>query len=71
VRKDYPKTKPVEKSHREKYEESKTEFETYPDQYRNSYLLSHLSIDDYNRIRPKIQSFGNGKYVDLKNYEFW
>ena len=37
-----PKTKTLEKSHREKYEESKTEFETYPDQYRNSYLLSHL-----------------------------
>ena len=70
VRKDYPKTKPV-KTLRQIFEESKTEFETYPDQYRNSYLLSHLSIDDYNRIRPKIQSFGNGKYIDLKDYEFW
>jgi len=66
-----PKTKPVEKSHREKYEESKTEFETYPDQYKNSYLLSHLSIEDYNRILPKIQSFGSGKYTDLNDYEYW
>jgi hypothetical protein len=71
LRKDYPKTKPVEKSYRQKHEDSKTEFETYPDQYKNSYLLSHLSQEDYNRILPKIQSFGSGKYTDLNDYEYW
>jgi hypothetical protein len=50
----------TKKSYQELYEISKLEFETYPDQYRNSYLLSHLSIDDYNRIKPNIISLGNG-----------
>jgi hypothetical protein len=71
LRKDCPKTKPVVKSYREIVEESKTEFETYPDQYKNSYLLSHLSTEDYNRILPKIQSFGSGKYTELNDYEYW
>jgi hypothetical protein len=61
----------TKKSYQELYEISKLEFETYPDQYRNSYLLSHLSIDDYNRIKPNIISFCNGKNVDINNYEYW
>jgi len=61
----------TKKSYQELYEISKQEFETYPDQYRNSYLLSHLSIDDYNRIKPNIISFCNGKNVDINNYEYW
>lgn len=61
----------TKKSYQDLYEISKLEFETYPDQYRNSYLLSHLSIDDYNRIKPNIISFCNGKYVDINNYEYW
>ena len=61
----------TKKSYQELYEISKLEFETYPDQYRISYLLSHLSIDDYNRIKPNIISFCNGKNVDINNYEYW
>jgi hypothetical protein len=57
------------KSLKEYYEESKIEFESYPDQYRNSYQLSHLDIDDYNRLKPKIISLGNGKYNNMDNYE--
>jgi len=60
-----------EKTYIQKYEESQIEFENYPDQYKNSYLLSHLSVDDYSRIKPKIISFGNGKFTDLDNYEYW
>jgi len=60
-----------EKTYIQKYEESQIEFENYPDQYKNSYLLSHLSVDDYSRIKPKIISFGNGKFADLDNYEYW
>ena len=68
-----PKTKveKEEKTYRQKYEDSLLEFETYPDQYKNSYLLSHLSVDDYTRIKSKIISFGNGKLTDLDNYEYW
>jgi hypothetical protein len=53
------------------YEESQNEFERYPDQYKNSYLLSHLTCQDYDRIKPKIISFGNGSYLDIDNYDFW
>jgi len=68
-----PKTKveKEEKTYRQKYEDSIIEFESYPDQYKNSYLLSHLSTEDYARIKPKIISFGNGKFIDLDNYEYW
>jgi len=67
------KTKAVkeEKTYRQKYDDSLIEFQTYPDQYRNSYLLSHLSVEDYNRIKPNIISFGNGKFTDMDNYEYW
>jgi len=51
--------------------ESIKEFENYPDQYTNSYLLSHLTEQDYNKLLKNIISFGNGKYTDIINYEFW
>jgi hypothetical protein len=68
-----PKTKieKEEKTYRQKYEDSKIEFELYPDQYKNSYLLSHLSSDDYNRMIPNILSFGNGKFTSMNDYEYW
>lgn len=53
------------------YNQSTLEFESYPDQYTNSYLLSHLSLQDYERIKKNIISFGNGKYYDIQNYDFW
>jgi hypothetical protein len=71
---DYPAKQKIEKvrqTHHEHYENSKLEFENYPDQYKNSYLLSHLSQEDYIRIKSNILSFGNGKYVDIENYEYW
>jgi len=59
------------KSYQELYEISKQEFEYYPDQYKNSYMLSHLSKNDYERIKSNIISFGNGKYTNLEEYEYW
>ena len=53
------------------YQQSKNDFEMYPDQYKNSYILSHLTCEDYDRIKPNIISFGNGSYLDVDNYEFW
>ena len=52
-------------------EDSIIEFDTFPDLYKNSYLLSHLTIEDYNRIKKNIISFCNGKLCDINNYEFW
>jgi hypothetical protein len=65
------KKEPSKKSLKDVYDESIKEFEDYPDIYKNSYLLSHLTSDDYNRIKSKIVSFGNGKYIDIINYEYW
>lgn len=61
----------IKKSFTEIYKTSLIEFDTYPDQYKNSYLLSHLTIEDYNRIKKNIISFCDGKYTDLNNYEYW
>lgn len=54
-----------------KYLESQSLFDTYPDQYKNAYLLSHLTNDDYNRIKNRIISFCNGKLCNIDDYEFW
>lgn len=53
------------------HENSILEFNNYPDQYKNSFLLSHLSEVDYDRIKKNIISLGNGKYTDMNNYQFW
>jgi hypothetical protein len=56
---------------KEIYENSKKEFENYPEQYKNSYFLSHLSENDYNRIKPNIISFCNGNMKYIENYDYW
>lgn len=53
------------------YKDSLIEFETYPDDFKKSYLLSHLSVDDYNRIKPNIIGFCNKNKNKLDDYEFW
>jgi len=53
------------------YQKSIKEFELYPDQYTNSYFLSHLSDNDYARIKKNIISLGNGKYSNIDDYEYW
>ncbi len=63
--------KKEKKEYVDMYKESLIEFNSFPDQYKNSYLLSHLNNDDYNRIRKNIISFCNGKLCDINNYEFW
>ena len=55
----------------EYYEKSKEEFDNYPDIYKNSYLLSHLNDDDYIRIKKNIISYGNGKYKNIDDYDYW
>ena len=60
-----------EKSYQQTYDTSIIEFNNYPEQYKNSYLLSHLSLDDYIRIKKNIISFGNGKFTDMDNYDYW
>ena len=68
-------TIPLQKRSKEKeeiHQQSIQEFdEKYNNCFKNAYFLSHLTEDDFERIRNKIISFGNGKYTDLNNYEFW
>lgn len=59
------------KSKEEFHELSKKEFENMDDLFVHSYFLTHLTEEDYKRIRPNIQSFENGTKNDLQNYEFW
>jgi len=58
-------------SYQKTHENSLIEFETFPDLYKNSFLLSHLTNEDYNRIKKNIISFCNGKLKDINDYEFW
>ena len=53
------------------HQQSITEFENYDELYQQSYFSSHLTEEDYQRIRKNIISFGNGTYTDVENYEFW
>ena len=53
------------------HEKSIEEFNNCNDVYKNSYILSHLTEEDFERIQSKIISFGNGKYTDFENYNFW
>jgi len=53
------------------HDKSIEEFNKCNDVYKNSYFLSHLTEEDFERIRSKIISFGNGKYTDFANYDFW
>ena len=59
------------KSYIEIHQDSLNEFEIYPDNFKNSYLLSHLTLEDYNRIKKNIISFSNGNKSEIDNYEFW
>lgn len=65
-----PMQTPLQK--KEIHQQSIQEFEeNYNGFLRNAYFLSHLTEEDFERIRNNIISFGNGKYTDLDNYEFW
>lgn len=47
------------------------EFNNYSDEFRNAYLLNHLTEEDYERIKPKIKSYSNGTLTKMNDYEFW
>lgn len=53
------------------YKDSLIEFEKYPDDFKNSYLISHLSNEDYKRIKLNIIGFCNNNKNKMDDYEFW
>jgi hypothetical protein len=56
---------------KEKHIVSIDEFNRYPELFTNTYLLSHLTEEDYNRIKKNIISYSNGNKKDIDDYEFW
>ena len=58
-------------SYSDNYLNSIDEFNSYPDQYKNSYYLHHLTIDDYNRIKDRLVSYCYGNKSDINNYDYW
>jgi len=65
------KPKPVKLSLIEFHEKSIKDFDSYPDEYRHAYILSHLSEEDFERLKPKIISICNGKYTNIDNFDYW
>jgi hypothetical protein len=63
--------KPPIQSIQEKHQSSIAEFQTYPEEYQQSYFLNHLTSEDFDRLRPKIISICNGKYTNLQEFEYW
>lgn len=59
------------KTYRDKHRDSIELFKTFPEQYKNAYLLSHLLEEDYQRIKRCLISFCNDKFTDIENYEYW
>lgn len=66
-----PKTNEVKLTPKEFKIQSEIDFSCYPDEYRNSYFIRHLTEEDFKRICPKIMSICNGKYTDIEQFEFW
>jgi len=51
----------------EKINYSKEQFDDMDDDYKDMYFMSHLSSEDYIRLRDKIISFKNGNIINNKN----
>lgn len=58
-------------SHEEIHNLSLDEFNKQSDEFKNAYLLNHLTEEDYERIKSKIKSYSNGTLNKMDNYEFW
>jgi hypothetical protein len=64
-------TEPVVKSYVQKREECLVKFNALDDDYKQAYFNTHLTPEDYMRVRKNIISFHNGKYTDLDDIEYW
>jgi hypothetical protein len=58
-------------SYEEIHKLSINEFNNQHEIFKNSYLLSHLTEEDYERIKSKIKSYSNGSLNKINDYEFW
>ena len=52
-------------------EMSQKDFDMEDDDFKKSYNLVHLTNDEFDRIKPKINSIGNGKIKDMSSWEYF
>jgi hypothetical protein len=49
---------------------SETEWKSEDDDFQNAYFLTHLTIAEFDRIRPKIIDIGNGKLTEWSGWDY-
>jgi hypothetical protein len=54
----------------ERFVESSKRFAEMDDEFKQRYILNHLTIDEFTRIRKNIKGIGNGKITDLTGWEY-
>lgn len=64
-------TKWKEKTLGQRLEESERDFLAEDTDFQASYFLKHLTTDEFNRIRGKLQSVGQGKITNLSMWEYF
>lgn len=61
----------IPKSYKEIRDNSLVTFNSMDDDFKYKYFMTHLTSEDYERIKPQIVGFLNGKIDDLENIEYW
>jgi len=69
-RKVATETKWMDKPLAQRISESKTMFHEEDSEFQTSYFLNHLTVDEFQRVRGKLLSVGQGKLTDLSVWEY-
>lgn len=64
--KDKPHTTIVEKLKRDQHQ-----FDEMDDDFKTAYFRHHLTIEEFNHIKPHIKSFHHSKFLMDDNFEYW
>jgi ribosomal protein L44E/predicted RNA-binding Zn-ribbon protein involved in translation (DUF1610 family) len=59
-----------EKTLDERLFESHKLFEMEDDEFKKQYFTKHMTCDEFERVKTKIKSIGNGKLKSLENYDY-
>jgi len=60
-----------DKSFKQRLDESALEFDAKDEEFKTSYFLKHLTLEEFTRVQSKIVSIGNGKLKDMTNWEYF
>lgn len=61
----------MDKPLRLRLEESTQAFADEDTEFQTSYFLNHMTVDEFNRVREKIKSVGQGKITDLSGWTYF